>query len=167
MWAWQQFGVEPDLFCYGKKTQVCGFASNGRIDDVDNVFKVSSRINSTWGGNLADMVRCAKYLEIIEEEKLVENARIVGEYFVGRLRELEGEFPGVVTNVRGRGLFCALDLPDKAMRDRALSACLENGMIGLASGHSAMRFRPALNLSLDEADEGVRKLRRAISAARA
>lgn len=167
MWAFQQLGAEPDLFCFGKKTQTCGFAANGRIDDVDNVFKVSSRINSTWGGNLADMVRCAKYLEIIDEENLVENARIVGAYFVERLRELEAEFPGVVTNVRGRGLFCALDLPDKAMRDRALAACLENGMIGLASGHSAMRFRPALNLSRDEADEGVRKLRRAIFAARA
>lgn len=166
MWAWQQMDVEPDLFCYGKKTQICGFAANNRIDDVDNVFKVSSRINSTWGGNLADMVRCARYLEIIAEENLVENARIVGEYFLGRLRELPAEFPGVVTNVRGRGLFCALDLPDRAMRDRALAACLEHGMIGLASGHSAMRFRPALNLSRDEADEGVRKLRRAIAVAR-
>ncbi len=167
MWAWQQFGVEPDLFCFGKKTQVCGFAANHRIDEVNNVFKVSSRINSTWGGNLADMIRCAKYLEIIVEENLVENARAVGEYFVGRLAELSDEFPGVVTNVRGRGLFCAIDLPDKAMRDRTLAACLEHGMIGLASGHSAIRFRPALNLARDEADEGVRKLRRAIAAARA
>src|SRR5262249_6071434 len=156
----------PDLFCFGKKTQTCGFASNHRIDDVDNVFKVSSRINSTWGGNLVDMVRCARYLEIIEEENLVENARVVGEYFVGRLGELADEFPGVVTNVRGRGLFCAVDLPDKEMRDRTLAACLEHGMIGLASGHRAVRFRPALNLSRDEADEGVRKLRRAIGAAR-
>jgi L-lysine 6-transaminase len=167
MWAWQQLGAEPDLFCFGKKTQTCGFAANHRIDDVDSVFKVSSRINSTWGGNLADMIRCAKYLEIIAEENLIENARAVGEYFVGRLRELEDEFSGVVTNVRGRGLFCALDLPDKAMRDRTLTACLDHGMIGLASGHSAIRFRPALNLSRDEADEGVRKFRRAIAAARA
>jgi L-lysine 6-transaminase len=167
MWAFQHFGAAPDLFAFGKKTQVCGFASNGRIDDVDNVFKVSSRINSTWGGNLADMIRCARYLEIIEEENLVENARIVGEYLVARLRELESEFQGVVSNVRGRGLFCALDLPNKETRDRTLAACLEHGMIGLASGPSAIRFRPALNLSRDEADEGARKLRRAIAAARA
>jgi len=166
MWAWQQFGVEPDLFCFGKKTQVCGFAANSRIDDVDGVFKVSSRINSTWGGNLADMVRCAKYLEIIAEEGLVENARAVGEYLVARLRELEAEFPGLVTNVRGRGLFTALDLPDRAMRDRTLAACLEHGLIALASGASAIRFRPALNLSREEADEGVRKLRRAIASSR-
>ena len=166
MWCWQQMGVEPDLFCFGKKTQVCGFASNRRIDDVDNVFTISSRINSTWGGNLVDMVRCAKYLEIIEEENLIENARVVGDYFLARLREMAAEFPGIVSNVRGRGLFLAFDLPDKAMRDRTLAACLEHGLIGLASGSSAIRFRPSLALSRDESDEGVRKLRRALAAAR-
>jgi L-lysine 6-transaminase len=162
MWAWQQFGVEPDLFCFGKKTQVCGFASNGRVDEVENVFTISSRINSTWGGNLADMVRCGKYLEIITEESLADNARVVGEHLVGRLRELADELP-VISNVRGRGLFVAFDLPDKETRDRTLSACLENGLIALASGAAAIRFRPALNLSRDEADEGVRKLRRAVA----
>ncbi|MEO8432423.1 MAG: L-lysine 6-transaminase [Acidobacteriota bacterium] len=166
MWCWQQMGVEPDLFCFGKKTQVCGFASNHRIDDVDNVFKISSRINSTWGGNLVDMVRCERYLQIIQEENLVENARVVGEHFVTRLREMADEFTGIVSNVRGRGLFIAFDLPDKAMRDRTLAACLEHGLIGLASGSSAIRFRPSLALSKDEADEGVRKLRRALTAAR-
>jgi L-lysine 6-transaminase len=164
MWAWQQFGVEPDLFCFGKKTQVCGFASNGRIDDVENVFKVSSRINSTWGGNLADMVRCAKYLEIIAEENLTENARVVGDHLTGRLRELARELP-VLSNVRGRGLFVAFDLPDRETRDRTQAACLENGLITLASGASAIRFRPPLNLSRDEADEGVRRLRRAVQSA--
>jgi L-lysine 6-transaminase len=164
MWAWQQFGVEPDLFCFGKKTQVCGFASNSRIDEVENVFTVSSRINSTWGGNLADMVRCTKYLEIIEQENLIENARTTGEHLLSRLRELAAELPAI-TNVRGRGLFVAFDLPDKDTRDRTLAACLENGLIALASGVSAIRFRPALTLSPSEADEGVRKLRRAVQAA--
>ena len=161
MWAFQQFGVEPDLFCFGKKTQVCGFASNGRIDDVDNVFSVSSRINSTWGGNLADMVRCAKYLEIIVEENLIDNARVVGEHLQTRLREVAAEIPAI-SNVRGRGLFVAFDLPDKESRDQTQAACLENGLITLASGAAAIRFRPALNLSREEADEGVRKLRRAV-----
>jgi L-lysine 6-transaminase len=165
MWCWQQMGVEPDMFAFGKKTQVCGFAANHRVDDIpDNVFKVSSRINSTWGGNLVDMIRCARYLQIITEDNLIENARVVGEYLQARLSELAGEFPGVMTNVRGRGLFLAFDLPDKETRDRTLAACLENGMMGLASGANAVRFRPHLILSKDEADEGIRKLRRAIGA---
>src|SRR5881392_2568202 len=79
MWAFQNFGVEPDMFCFGKKTQVCGFASNDRIFDIEeNVFTVASRINSTWGGNLTDMVRAQRFFEIIEEEKLIENAAKVG-----------------------------------------------------------------------------------------
>src|SRR5687767_6462027 len=57
MWAYQQLGVTPDIVAFGKKTQVCGIMSTARIDDIEtNVFRVSSRINSTWGGNLADMV---------------------------------------------------------------------------------------------------------------
>ncbi len=69
-----------------------------------------------------------------------------------------------MSNVRGRGLFIAFDLPDKAMRDQTLAACLENGLMGLASGANAIRFRPHLILSKDEAEEGVRKLRRALTA---
>jgi len=90
----------------------------------------------------------------------------VGAHLLSRLSEMAEEFRGVVSNVRGRGLFLALDLPDKPMRDRALAACMENGLIALASGQSAIRFRPALNLSREEAEEGVRRLRRAIVAAR-
>ncbi len=82
MWAFQQLGVVPDIVAFGKKTQVCGIMSTDRIDEVeDNVFKVSGRINSTWGGNLVDMVRCAWYLRIMEEEDLVGNAARVGGMF--------------------------------------------------------------------------------------
>jgi L-lysine 6-transaminase len=165
MWAWQQMGAGPDLFAFGKKTQVCGFAANSRINDVDNVFKVSSRINSTWGGNLVDMVRGQRYFEIIAEENLVENARVVGQYLAARLNELAEELPDKVRNVRGRGLFIAFDLPDTATRGKVMEACLANDLLTLASGASAIRFRPPLNLSREEADEGVRKLRRAIQAA--
>lgn len=65
-WAYQQLGVTPDVVAFGKKAQVCGVMAGGRVDDVpDNVFRVSSRINSTWGGNLTDMVRARRILEVI------------------------------------------------------------------------------------------------------
>ena len=58
-WAHQHTPVQPDLMAFGKKMQVCGMLAGPRIDEEpDNVFKVSSRLNSTWGGNLVDMVRC-------------------------------------------------------------------------------------------------------------
>jgi L-lysine 6-transaminase len=165
MWGFQAMGVVPDLFAFGKKTQVCGFASNDRIlEEPENVFAVSSRINSTWGGNLADMVRCRRYLEIIEEENLVENARVVGEFLKARLEELATEFPGKMTAVRGRGLFIAFDLPDGRTRGQVLATWLQkHHVMALASGERAIRLRPPLTLTKDEALLGVQRLRAALA----
>jgi L-lysine 6-transaminase len=163
MWSFEHFGVEPDMFCFGKKTQVCGFASNDRIFDLaENVFTVSSRINSTWGGNLVDMVRSQRYFEIIDEEKLVENAARVGAYFIGELQRFAEEFPQLVSNVRGRGLMAAFDLPSGDVRDAALKAFMNVDVMVLASGHQSARFRPPLNLSMDEAAEGIRRMEKAL-----
>ncbi len=92
-WCFEHFGVEPDLFAFGKKTQQCGIASTARVDEVDSVFKVSSRINSTWGGNLVDMVRCQRFVEIIEEDDLLENAAVMGRHLLAGLRGLEERLP--------------------------------------------------------------------------
>ena len=163
MWAFQHYGVEPDLFCFGKKTQVCGFASNERIFDIDdNVFKVPSRINSTWGGNLTDMVRSQRYFEVIDEEDLVDNAARIGAYFTGELRRFADEFPQLVSNVRGRGLMAAFDLPSGEVRDAALKGFMANDVMVLASGHRSARFRPPLNLSIEEASEGIRRMEKAL-----
>jgi L-lysine 6-transaminase len=159
MWAFEHFGVQPDLFTFGKKTQTCGFVSNDRIFDIpDNVFVVSSRINSTWGGNLTDMVRAQRYFEIIEDENLVENAATVGTHFIAGLERLSETFPSLVSNVRGRGLFCAFDLPTGDIRDKAINTMEANELLVLSAGQRSIRFRPALNLTLDEATEGLRRM---------
>jgi L-lysine 6-transaminase len=165
MWAFEHYGLEPDMFTFGKKTQVCGFASNGRIDEIeDNVFKVSSRINSTWGGNLTDMVRSQRYFEIIEEDRLVENAARVGELFLGGLQQFAGQQPETISNVRGRGLMCAFDLPSGDVRDKAIKAMEEEGLLVLSSGHRSIRFRPSLALSEDEAQTGLDRIGKALKA---
>jgi L-lysine 6-transaminase len=163
MWSFQHYGIEPDLFCFGKKTQVCGFASNDRIFDLaENVFTVSSRINSTWGGNLTDMVRAQRYFEIIDEENLVDNAARVGAWFIGELERFQETYPDLVSNVRGRGLMAAFDLPSGDVRDAALSAFMAHDVMVLSSGHRSARFRPPLNLSMEEAAEGVRRMEKAL-----
>ncbi|MFI5182544.1 MAG: L-lysine 6-transaminase [Thermoanaerobaculia bacterium] len=164
-WGFQAMGVEPDIFSFGKKTQVCGLAANNRIlEEPENVFAVSSRINSTWGGNLVDMVRCRRFLEIIAEENLIENARAVGEFLKSRLEELAAEFPGRMTGVRGRGLFIAFDLPDGKTRSAVLASWLQkHRVMALASGERAIRLRPPLTLTKDEALLGVQRLRAALA----
>jgi len=160
MWAHQHFGFEPDMVAFGKKMQVCGFLCGSRIDEVkDNVFVVPSRINSTWGGNLVDMVRAQRYLEIIEEENLVENARKMGDYLVSQLEALTMEFPSHVTAARGRGLFAAFDMQRVEQRTPFRERCLERGLILLPSGERSIRFRPPLTVSQEELEEGLKIIR--------
>ena len=166
-WAHEGIGVQPDLVAFGKKMQVCGFLGGGRLDDEpDNVFKVSSRINSTWGGNLVDMVRCQRYLEIIEEEKLVENAAAVGAHLLDGLKGLQADRPDVVSNARGRGLMCAIDFPDAALRDATAQRAYELGMIILPCGTHGLRFRPPLDVKAEEIDEALGILKRAVAKAK-
>ena len=166
MWAHQHFPDEarPDIISFGKKTQCCGIFAGGRIDDVENnVFHESSRINSTWGGNLVDMVRFTIYLEIIEKEDLINRASESGHYLLKQLMNLENEYPELVSNSRGRGLFCAFDLPSPNSRDDLASALMENKVIVLGSGERSIRFRPHLNIKKEEIDIGISAIRKSLN----
>jgi L-lysine 6-transaminase len=158
MWAYQHFGVAPDILVFGKKTQVCGIMVSDRIDTAaGNVFQTPGRLNSTWGGNLVDMVRCTKYLEIIQDERLVEHAARMGDRLLAGLNAL-AERHGIVSNVRGRGLFCAFTLPSAELRNRLRQQLWERGLATLASWPTSVRFRPCLNVVPDEVDAAIDRL---------
>lgn len=160
MWAYEHFGVVPDIICFGKKTQVCGIAAGEKIDEVDNnVFKQSGRINSTWGGNVVDMERAKIYLNIMSNHGLVENASKVGSYFLERLQNLESE---EVSNVRGKGLMLALDLPTPARRAE-IAGKLSQNMLVLTCGKSGIRFRPHLTFTNSDVDKAVEFIEAALS----
>lgn len=162
-WAYQQLGVQPDVVAFGKKTQVCGIMAGRRVDEVaDNVFAVPSRVNSTWGGNLADMVRARRILEVIEAERLFDRAAERGAYLHARLDELASEFPGMVLDPRGRGLMCAFSLPTAADRDELIRLLWRRAVIVLPSGRDGVRFRPALTVSRAEIDAAVCAIRAAL-----
>jgi L-lysine 6-transaminase len=153
-WAHQNFGVEPDIISFGKKTQICGILAGKRIDEVkDNVFQKSSRINSTWGGNLVDAVRFSQYLKIIRDDKLVENAKTVGAYLVEQLHNLQEENPAVISNARGLGMFAAVDFPNGEKRDEFKNKLLEKKILILPCGEKAIRFRPFLDSTKEQIDE--------------
>ena len=150
-WAHQHFSVKPDIISFGKKTQVCGLLAGPRVEEVENnVFSESSRINSTFGGNLADMVRFHIILEIMEKENLPENAKNMGDFLLGELGNLAEEFPAYVTNPRGLGLFAAFDLPSQTERDKVIGGLMKNKLLMLPSGDNAIRFRPHLNVTKED-----------------
>jgi L-lysine 6-transaminase len=159
-WCCEHFDVLPDLLAFGKKAQVCGVMAGPRLDEVkDNAFRLSSRLNSTWGGNFTDMVRSTHYLRIIEEERLVENAAKVGAYFLDQLRDLQREEP-MISAARGRGLFLAFDLPDPKTREEFWKGFFDLGVLTLRSGESSIRFRPALDVTAEVVDEAMGLMRK-------
>lgn len=168
MWCCQHFNVKPDILVFGKKSQVCGIMATERIDEVnDNVFKISGRINSTWGGNLTDMIKCQKILEIMRGDNLIVNAAETGEYFLKTLNNLAANYQDFISNVRGRGLFIAFDLPNKDLRDMLKLALWEEGLAQLSCGEKSIRFRPALIFTKENVDEAILKIDKAVRVLRA
>jgi len=162
-WAAEHF-VLPDIICFGKKSQVCGILVGDRVDEVpDNVFHVASRINSTWGGNLVDMVRARLYLEIFESDRILERTTRLGSWLLAELTDIQEEFPGLISNVRGLGLMCAFDLPDREARRKFIAQLFENRIIMLGCGDRSVRFRTALTIKQDDLKEGLTAIRNILS----
>ena len=156
MWAYEHFDFQPDILAFGKKTQICGIMVNDRVDEIsDNVFKVNSRLNSTWGGNLIDMVRCQKYLEIIDKEDLIKNSEIRGKQLLKGLEELQERYPETISNARGRGLMCAFDLPTPEQKDALQKMLYSNDLIVITCGSNTIRFRPPLIVKEDEVNQAL------------
>jgi len=176
MWAHQSFtphsckcdcedaSTAPDIISFGKKTQVCGIFASKRLDEVEgHVFHESSRLNSTWGGSLVDMVRFTIYLEIIEKENLVQNANDMGNHLSKCLNDLQANHPNIVSNVRNKGLFGAFDLNDGEQRDSLVGAILNEGAMMLGCGTKSIRFRPHLNITEQEMNDGFSMIDKAIT----
>jgi L-lysine 6-transaminase len=163
-WAYQQLGVQPDVVAFGKKAQVCGVMAGRRVDEVaDNVFVVGSRINSTWGGNLTDMVRARRILEVIESDDLIARAGSLGAHLLHALEELAAKHDAIA-DVRGRGLMCAFTLPTAELRNEVITRLREDEhVMMLGCGASSLRVRPALTITVDEIDRGIAALDRVLS----
>jgi len=156
-WCHQHYSeaAQPDILAFGKKMQVCGILVGNKVDEVErNVFNVSSRINSTWGGNLVDMVRSSQILQIVEQDDLCSNAENVGAYLRNGLLKLVDRFEQI-SNVRGKGLMCAFDFPSTEMRNDFIKKGLEKNVMFLGCGSHTIRFRPALCMETKHIDEGL------------
>ena len=97
-----------------------------------------------------------------EMEDLVENARQVGAFLLTGLNDVARELPELVMQPRGRGLMIAFDLPDQETRARAVAAARAQGLLLLPCGATAIRFRPFLDVTREDAAKGLDLLARAL-----
>lgn len=161
-WAFQHY-VEPDIVCFGKKSQVCGILVSRRIEEApDHVFITSSRLNSTWGGNLVDMVRSRIHLEIYEQDRILDHVRDMGEILLQELKQIQDDYPDKISNARGLGLLCAFDLPDTETRGKLVKDLFQKRMIILPCGQRSIRFRTALNIPEEDLRRGLQLIREAV-----
>ena len=142
--AHQYAGVKPDIITTAKGMGN-GFPIGGVLISPD-VKPWSGMLGTTFGGNYLACVAGLSVLEVMSDEKLVENALEVGEYLVTELKKLDS-----ISNVRGRGLMIGFDLPDdkKAIRQQLL---LEHHIFTGEAKPNTIRLLPSLALTMDEAD---------------
>ncbi len=161
-WA-SDYYVKPDIISFGKKAQVCGIMVTDRVDEVEeNCFHKSSRINSTWGANLTDMVRSKHIMRIMDEENLVGNAEITGKFLLEGLQDIQNEYPSVVSSVRGLGLMCSFDLPNAEIRNKFREECYKHKLLILGCGERSIRFRPPLNVKKEDLTEGLKIIKKVL-----
>lgn len=162
MWYYEQIGVQPDLVAFSKKSQTGGVMASARLDDVDSVFRVKSRISSTFGGNLVDYVRCQRVLEIMKETQLLDNVKLQGRWLEKRLQDLVAQY-GQLSNPRGVGVLLAVDAPDGASRDAIIQAAAKERLILLPCGDRSVRLRPALDVTAAECELAMQRIEAAVA----
>lgn len=139
-WSYEHFGIIPDMITFGKNTQVCGFASTTRIDEIpDNVFHESNRLYTN--SNVIDMIRFMHINDIMEEEKITFNSEIIGKYFLDELKSIPE-----ISNVRGKGLMLAFDFDSQCKRDLFFNKIFDYVSV-IRRGERSIALRPPLIFS--------------------
>ena len=171
MFASQHWGVSPDIMTLAK-----GLASGlpmglvvARRSHMEK-WKRGAHGN-TFGGNPLCCAAALATLELVEREYAA-NAAAVGEYFIGRLRELQQRFP-CIGDVRGKGLMIGMELvtdrssraPAKKVCDAVLTRAFHHGLLLLSCGASTVRFIPPLMIDRSHVDEALTLLEPALKEA--
>ena len=153
--AHQWAGIRPDII-----TQAKGIGNGFPIGVVlisPKFDAVYGELGTTFGGNHLACAAAEAVLEVMEEEKLLENVNKVGNYLMDELRRIEG-----IKEVRGRGLMIGIEFeePIKEIRRRLL---FEEHVFTGVSGTNVIRLLPPLTLSLEEAEEFIKRFRKVLS----
>lgn len=147
--AWQHTGVMPDVMSLAK-----GLGGGVPIGAVVTFGERSSELlrrsehGSTFGGNPLACAAALAVLHVIEEEKLIDNANIMGRYIIERLRSLNDER---IVEVRGKGLMIGIGLAGD-IAEKVMQIALSDGFIINAVQPDIIRLAPALNINTNEID---------------
>ena len=164
-WGTEHSGVSPDIVTVGKQFGG-GVPVSGIIvhEDIANskIWSTPSGSSSSYGGNPLVSAAGLAALKIIDEENLVENSRRMGEYFLKKLEPMVDQYP-FIGEVRGKGLFLAIELVEDKVTKKPLSTraceqifyeCLKRGLLTM-SYTARFRLQPAMTIDEATLDEAV------------
>lgn len=156
--AHQWLGIKPDLISVAKGIGN-GFPMAGLLISPEFT-PVYGQLGTTFGGNHLACASALAVLDVMEEENLVENARIVGDYLIEKLKELQKTEPHIV-DVRGRGLMIGieLDIPYKEIRTRLVK---EQHCFTGCAGTNVLRLLPPLCLTKADVDDFIERLKKSM-----
>jgi 4-aminobutyrate aminotransferase-like enzyme/Ser/Thr protein kinase RdoA (MazF antagonist) len=163
LWTFASYGISPDLVTLGKPMgngyPVAAVVARSEIVDR---FATQRRVFSTFGGNPVAARAALAVLDVIEDERLVENAGRVGARLRIALEELRGH--SSITAVRGRGLLIGVELPNAASAERVVNALRDDGILIGRTGRdgNVLKIRPPLVFRDDHGDLLVEALGRAL-----
>jgi 4-aminobutyrate aminotransferase len=113
-------------------------------------------VSSTWGGgHRIDLAVGLKTIEIMEKEKLIDNANIMGDYFMKRFKEMQERYPEKIVDVRGLGLMIGVEFNDEKQRDIVVQKAFKNKLLLLGCGFKTLRIAPPLIIKEDDANQGI------------
>lgn len=148
-WAYQHYGIEPDIMTVAKGLQVGAVVYERSYDPGE-----PGVLSSTWGaGNRIDMSVGLKIIEIIESQHLLENAEKMGTKLLNGLSELIGRSD--IIDVRGLGLMIGVELSQKSIRDKIVMSLFTDGLLVLPAGNRSIRIMPPLIIQEDEITKGL------------
>jgi 4-aminobutyrate aminotransferase len=152
-WAFEHYGIKPDVFSSAKALQVGAVISSKKMFP-----KEAGAISSTWGGgHKLDLAIGMKTIEIIKRDKLLRRNVKMGNYLMGELKKIEN-----VNNVRGRGLMIAFDLKNGKERDDFIIECVKKGLIVLGAGEKSIRVIPPFVIEKKDINEGLKVIDNAL-----
>ena len=155
-WCFQHYDLEPDLVCFGKKSQQCGVFGGKRLDEIQNhCFNTSGRLGSTWGGNHIDMIRSSKIIDIIKEDNLELNATERGNQWSDEMKMIQSN---KIKNIRNLGLIMSFDCESTEKRNQLLDILKKNKLLALGAGENTIRMRPNLAVSKTDISKCVQKI---------
>ncbi|NCN39461.1 MAG: aminotransferase class III-fold pyridoxal phosphate-dependent enzyme, partial [Candidatus Aenigmarchaeota archaeon] len=150
-WSFQHYGITPDIMTSAKSLQVGATVASNKYDPNE-----SGAVSSTWGGgHRIDMAVGLKMIEVIEKEKLLKNAEIVGKYTMKKLNELKEKYPTKISDIRGIGLMIGMEFFSKKYRDLVELNAFRCGLLTMGCGVKTLRIAPPLIINKDEIGQGL------------